>query len=78
MPARSVCRVTWYVWYGMVEVCEGAPLSLSEAGPVRFGRQASVADIYHAIPCHPRIIVRNRMGFDVVSCAIKNHTFVGG
>ena len=37
MPARSVCLVT---------------LSLSEAGPGRFGRQASVTDIYHAMPCH--------------------------
>ena len=35
MPARSVCLVT---------------LSLSEAGPGRFGRQASVTDIYHAMP----------------------------
>ena len=32
MPARSVCLVT---------------LSLSEAGPGRFGRQVSVIDIYH-------------------------------
>ena len=37
MPARSVCLVT---------------LSLSEAGPGRFGRQASVTDICHAMPCH--------------------------
>ena len=37
MPARSVCLVT---------------LSLSEAGPGRFGRQVSVTDIYHAIPYH--------------------------
>ena len=38
MPARSVCLVT---------------LSPSEAGPGRFGRQASVADIYHTtMPCH--------------------------
>ena len=35
MPARSVCLVT---------------LSLSEAGPRRFGRQVSVTDIYHTIP----------------------------
>ena len=35
MPARSVCLVT---------------LSLSEAGPGRFGRQISVTDIYHTIP----------------------------
>ena len=35
MPARSVCLVT---------------LSLSEAGPGRFGGQASVTDIYHAMP----------------------------
>ena len=34
MPARSVCLVT---------------LSLSEAGPGRFGRQISVTDIYHTI-----------------------------
>ena len=33
MPARSVCLVT---------------LSLSEAGPGRFGGQVSVTDIYHA------------------------------
>ena len=38
MPARSVCLVT---------------LSLSEAGPGRFGRQVSVTDIYHTIPYHP-------------------------
>ena len=37
MPARSVCLVT---------------LSLSEAGPGRFGRQVSVTDIYHTIPPH--------------------------
>ena len=42
MPARSVYLVT---------------LSLSEAGPGRFGRQAlsrqaSVMDIYHTMPCH--------------------------
>ena len=37
MPARSVCLVA---------------LSLSEAGPGRFRRQASVMDIYHAMPCH--------------------------
>ena len=36
VPARSVCLVT---------------LSLSEAGPGRFGGQASVTDIYHAMPC---------------------------
>ena len=37
MPARSVCLVT---------------LSLSEAGPGRFGCQISVTDIYHIIPSH--------------------------
>ena len=37
MPARSVCLVA---------------LSLSEAGPGRFGRQVSVTDIYHTIPYH--------------------------
>ena len=37
MPARSVCLVT---------------LSLSEAGPRRFGRQVSVTDIYHTMPYH--------------------------
>ena len=37
MPARSVCLVT---------------LSLSEAGPGRFGFQVSVTDIYHAMPYH--------------------------
>ena len=37
MPARSACLVT---------------LSLSEAGPGRFGRQVSVTDIYHIIPYH--------------------------
>ena len=37
MPARSVCLVA---------------LSLSEAGPGRFGRQISVTDIYHTIPYH--------------------------
>ena len=35
MPTRSVCLVA---------------LSLSEAGPGRFGRQVSVIDIYHTIP----------------------------
>ena len=39
MPARSVCLVT---------------LSLSEAGPGRFGRHVSVTDIYHTIPYHHR------------------------
>ena len=39
MPARSVFLVT---------------LSLSEAGPGRFGRQVSVTDIYHTIPYHTR------------------------
>ena len=38
MPARSVCLVT-------------STLSLSEAGPGRFGGQVSVTDIYHTIPC---------------------------
>ena len=37
MPARSVCLVA---------------LSLSEAGPGRFGGQVSVTDIYHTTPCH--------------------------
>ena len=37
MPARSVCLVT---------------LSLSEAGPGRFGGQVSVTGIYHTIPYH--------------------------
>ena len=37
MPARSVCLVT---------------LSLSEAGPGRFGGQVSVTDIYHTMPYH--------------------------
>ena len=37
MPARSVCLVT---------------LSLSEAGPGRFGCQPSLTDIYHIIPYH--------------------------
>ena len=35
MPARSVCLVT---------------VPLSEAGPGRFGRQQSFADLYHTIP----------------------------
>ena len=37
MPARSVCLLA---------------LSLSEAGPGRFGRQVSVTGIYHTIPYH--------------------------
>ena len=41
MPARSVCLVT---------------LSLSEAGPGRFGRQVSVTDIYHTIPYHYQVV----------------------
>ena len=40
MPARSVCLVT---------------LSLSDAGPGRFGRQVSVTDIYHAMPYHTMV-----------------------
>ena len=43
MPARSVCLVT---------------LPLSEAGPRRFGGQASVTDIYHTIPYHTSCAVR--------------------
>ena len=42
MPARSVCLVA---------------LSLSEAGPGRFGRQVSVIDIYHTIPYHTMMVV---------------------
>ena len=38
MPARSVCLVT---------------LSLSEAGPGRFGGQVSVTDIYYTMPYMP-------------------------
>ena len=30
-------------------------LSLSEAGPGRFGRQVSVTDIYHTIPYHTNL-----------------------
>ena len=41
--ARSVCLVT---------------LSLSEAGPGRFGRQVSVTDIYHTILRESTIIAR--------------------
>ena len=37
MPARSVCLVT---------------VSLSEAGPGRFGGQVSVTNIYHIMPYH--------------------------
>ena len=55
MPARSVCLVT---------------LSLSEAGPGRFGRQASVTDIYHAMPCqgvlNPTMLTRQ--------CYPQSHT----
>ena len=43
MPARSVCLVA---------------LSLSEAGPGRFGGQVSVIDIYHTIPYHTEINTR--------------------
>ena len=32
-------------------------LSLSEAGPGRFGCQAPVTDIYHAMPCHLIIVL---------------------
>ena len=46
MPARSVCLVA---------------LSLSEAGPGRFGGQVSVIDIYHTIP-YIRISYQDRMG----------------
>ena len=46
MPARSVCLVT---------------LSLSEAGPGRFGRQVSVTDIYHTIPYHAHAIPYHTM-----------------
>ena len=41
MPARSVCLVA---------------LSLSEAGPGRFGRQVSVIDIYHTIPYSSKVV----------------------
>ena len=53
MPARSVCLVT---------------LSLSEAGPGRFGCQVSVTDIYHTrpyhtIPCHAfRLVLSDSLG----------------
>ena len=43
MPARSVCLVA---------------LSLSEAGPGRFGCQVSVIDIYHTIPSESTLHVR--------------------
>ena len=54
MPARSVCLVT---------------LSLSEAGPGRFGGQVSVTDIYHTIPYHTipycsNLILLDRMRSD--------------
>ena len=42
MPARSVYLVT---------------LSLSEAGPGRFGGQVSVTDIYHTIPYHASTVM---------------------
>ena len=53
MPARSVCLVT---------------LSLSEAGPGRFGRQVSVTDIYHTIPYHRSIGVFFRAGCNLKVC----------
>ena len=52
MPARSVCLVT---------------LSLSEAGPGRFGRQVSVTGIYHTIPYQmspASIVVKMPTDFD--------------
>ena len=55
MPARSVCLVT---------------LSLSEAGPGRFGRQASVTDIYHAMPpCHSTSMVDSVTGLRHAECS---------
>ena len=58
MPARSVCLVT---------------LSLSEAGPGRFGRQVSVTDIHHTIPYHIKTtsrcgIYRLRDSYDRTTC----------
>ena len=50
MPARSVCLVT---------------LSLSEAGPGRFGGQVSVIDIYHTIP-----YMANGVGADRSICLV--------
>ena len=50
MPARSVCLVT---------------LSLSEAGPGRFGRQVSVTDIYHTMPYHAMLQLHTRFGRQV-------------
>ena len=47
MPARSVCLVT---------------LSLSEAGPGRFGGQVSVTDIYHTIPPYRISFMQNLRG----------------
>ena len=45
MPARSVCLVI---------------LSLSEAGPGRFGRQLSFTDIYHAMPYRAKVLLLHR------------------
>ena len=51
MPARSVCLVA---------------LSLSEAGPGRFGRQVSVIDIYHTIP-YPCSCTVLQLGEDTIA-----------
>ena len=64
MPARSVCLVT---------------LSLSEAGPGRFGRQASVTDIYmyHTIPCHalPAVIRNMRLNSVALLAPLRSVQF---
>ena len=56
MPARSVCLAT---------------LSLSEAGPGRFGDQVSVTNIYHTIPYHNMKTVPNIYAKLGTLCAIK-------
>ena len=40
------------MWFAHLKYQYLVTLSLSEAGPGRFGRQVSVTDIYHTIPYH--------------------------
>ena len=50
------------------------PLSLSEAGPGRFGGQASVTDICHAMPCQASTLTQ-RAPNDNLRCACFFHSF---
>ena len=65
MPARSVCLVT---------------LSLSEAGPGRFGRQVSVTEIYHTMPypaahaSRPLVHLRRPLPYHAIPSTVTKKT----